>query len=75
MGEVLSAPTITGSRWLECHMVKTGKNWVPSQSSNHTIEFISPADTIQSDAPNSCNVCHADQTSEWALAFVKEWYE
>lgn len=69
------APTSAGSKCIECHMTKTGKNAVPFESRNHTFDFISPADTIDYGAPNSCNVCHSDETPEWALAFVKEWYE
>lgn len=68
------AATSTGSRCIECHMVKTGKNSVAGESRNHTFNFISPADTIKSGDPNSCNSCHADKTPQWALSFVKKWY-
>jgi predicted CXXCH cytochrome family protein len=69
------APLSTGSRCIECHMPKTGENAVAGEARNHTFDFISPAESIKHrGVPNSCNVCHADQTPEWALAEVKKWY-
>jgi predicted CXXCH cytochrome family protein len=69
------ALTSTGSRCIECHMPKTGKNAVAGESRNHTFDFISPADTIKYGDPNSCNGCHADKTPQWALSFVEKWYK
>ncbi|MFQ5732321.1 MAG: cytochrome c3 family protein [Planctomycetaceae bacterium] len=66
-------PLSTGSRCIECHMTKTGKNSVAGESRNHTFNFISPADTVKYGAPNSCNACHADKTPQWALSKVKKW--
>jgi predicted CXXCH cytochrome family protein len=68
------APLSAGSRCIECHMPKTGENSVKAEARNHTFAFISPADSIQYGLPNSCNTCHADKTSAWALAEVKKWY-
>ncbi len=68
------AATSTGSRCIECHMPKTGENSVKAEARNHTFDFISPAETIKSGAPNSCNTCHTDKTAEWALESVKKWY-
>jgi predicted CXXCH cytochrome family protein len=68
------AATSTGSRCIECHMPKTGENSVAAEARNHTFDFISPAATIKSGDPNSCNTCHTDKTAEWALAQVKKWY-
>ena len=68
------APLSTGSECMECHMAKTGSNSVKAEARNHTFNFISPAESIKSGAPNSCNTCHADKTPEWALDSVKKWY-
>jgi predicted CXXCH cytochrome family protein len=68
------APLSLGSRCIECHMTKTGQNSVRAEARNHTFEFISPAETIRSADPNSCNTCHADKTAPWALDYVKKWY-
>ena len=65
----------TGSRCIECHMPKTGKNAVDAEARNHTFDFISPAETIANDSPNSCNICHSDKSTEWALSLVEEWYQ
>jgi predicted CXXCH cytochrome family protein len=69
------ADTSTGSRCIECHMPKTGANAVAFEARNHTFKFISPADTLQYGVPNSCNICHADKSPDWALALVNEWYK
>ena len=74
--------TSTGSQCINCHMTKTGENSVGAEARDHTFNFISPAVSIGKGAetrdgktvPNSCNVCHADKTPEWALAKVKDWY-
>jgi predicted CXXCH cytochrome family protein len=68
------APLTTGSQCIECHMPKTGSNSVKAEARNHTFNFISPAETLKSGSPNSCNTCHADKMPEWALAEVKKWY-
>ena len=69
------ALTSVGSRCIECHMPKTGKNSVPGESRNHTFDFISPAATIKSGVPNSCNGCHGDKTAKWALSELGNWSE
>jgi predicted CXXCH cytochrome family protein len=66
-------PLSAGSRCIECHMPRTGKNAVPGESRNHTFNFISPADSIKYGVPNSCNSCHADKTPQWALAAMTKW--
>jgi predicted CXXCH cytochrome family protein len=68
------APLSTGSRCVECHMPKTGENSVAGEARNHTFDFISPAASLKSGVPNSCNLCHADKTPQWALAQVEKWY-
>lgn len=66
--------TSTGSRCIECHMPKTGENSVAAESRNHTFNFISPAVTLQNGNPNSCNLCHKDQTPQWSLGHVTKWF-
>ena len=45
------AATSTGSRCIECHMPKTGKNAVTLESRDHRFDFISPAETIADGCP------------------------
>jgi hypothetical protein len=36
-----------------------------------------PADSITyglENSPNACNECHADQTAQWALEQMAEWW-
>ena len=66
-------PVSVGSRCIECHMPKTGKNAVAGESRNHTFDFISPRDTVKYGAPNSCSGCHGDKTPAWAMSFLKKW--
>jgi predicted CXXCH cytochrome family protein len=68
------APISVGSRCIECHMPKTGENSVKAEARNHTFDFISPAETIKTGAPNSCNSCHTEKTPQWALDAAKKWY-
>ncbi len=62
-----------GSRCIECHMPKTGKNAVKWDARDHSFTFISPLATIRNGTPNGCNNCHKDKSPEWALKVVTEW--
>ena len=62
----------TGSQCISCHMPKTGENSVGAEARDHTFNFVSPAVSIGTKNPNSCNLCHADKTPEWALAQTSE---
>ncbi len=53
-------------------MPRTGENSVAAEARNHTFNFLSQADTIKNGDPNSCNICHADKTPQWALAEVRK---
>ena len=68
------AATSTGSQCINCHMAKTGENSIDAEARNHTFDFISPAQSIGTSTPNSCNLCHTDKSPEWALEAVKKWY-
>lgn len=70
-----------GSYCYDCHLpyriinLASGtNNW----ARNHTMSYIpQPADTIRYGAegsPNACNLCHTDQSAEWADQWVKEWW-
>jgi len=62
-----------GSRCIDCHMPKTGKNAVQWDARDHSFTFISPLSTIRHGTPNGCNNCHTDQSPEWALEAVTNW--
>lgn len=62
-----------GSRCIECHMPKTGKNAVKWDARDHSFSFISPESTIRFGTPNGCNNCHNDKDPEWAFKEVTKW--
>ncbi len=68
------AAASTGSQCINCHMPKTGENSVGAEARDHTFNFVSPAVSLGTKNPNSCNLCHADKTPEWALDQAKKWY-
>ncbi len=68
------AATSKGSICIECHMAKTGENSVAAEARNHTFNVVPPAETVKNGTTNSCNICHKEQTTEWALAKFAEWY-
>lgn len=65
--------TSTGSRCIECHMPKTGKNAIKWDARDHSFTFISPVSSIRFNTPNGCNNCHTDKTPEWALKEITNW--
>ena len=73
-------PNSTGSQCINCHMPKTGENSVGAESRDHTFNFIYPSlnsgssGTPAKTAPNSCNLCHTDKSTEWSMKYVQEWY-
>ncbi len=63
----------TGSRCVECHMPRTGKNAEKWDARDHSFSFVSPSDTIRHGVPNGCNNCHEDREPGWAQAEVEKW--
>lgn len=66
-------PESPGSRCIECHMPKTGKNAMHWDARDHSFTLISPKETIRLGVPNGCNNCHEDKSPEWALAEIVKW--
>ncbi len=61
-----------GSRCIDCHMPMT--TFARMRRSDHSFLPPTPAATIRFKSPNACNLCHDDQTAEWADKYVREWY-
>jgi len=59
---------------IKCHVPKTAKSAVKYDIHNHTFSAPDPQKTIdfggQDKMPNACNICHADETPEWALEAI-----
>jgi predicted CXXCH cytochrome family protein len=64
-----------GSECVGCHMPKIETTLGDVMVRSHTFRFISPALTDKLKIPNSCNTCHADKTTKWAMDELKKWSE
>jgi len=56
---------------VSCHMPMTV--FAQIQRSDHSFRPPAPAATIEFGSPNACNLCHKDQTPEWADVTVRSW--
>ena len=62
-----------GNRCVACHMperVYMERDW----RRDHGFTSPDPQLTLELGAPNACNGCHDDQSTEWAVAHVNTWY-
>ncbi len=62
-----------GSRCVSCHMPMT--EFARMRRSDHSLRPPAPSLTLAFDSPNACNLCHADETPEWADEHVRQWRE
>ncbi|NLX14274.1 MAG: tetratricopeptide repeat protein [Phycisphaerales bacterium] len=62
-----------GGRCISCHMPMT--EFARMSRSDHSMLPPTPAATIAYQSPNACNLCHADQTPQWADEHVRSWHE
>lgn len=60
-----------GAQCVSCHMPMT--EFARMRRSDHSMRPPAPAATLAFGSPNACNLCHADQTAEWADKWVREW--
>ncbi|MEL6186272.1 MAG: multiheme c-type cytochrome [Myxococcota bacterium] len=74
-------PESSGARCYGCHLPRTIEkitNGVPGTTRTHELSSIpKPENTVrygEDGAPNACNLCHEDQSPEWALEKVRAWY-
>jgi predicted CXXCH cytochrome family protein len=68
-------PDSAGSLCVSCHMPAIEQTLGDVKVHAHTFRFITPADTQATNIPNSCNLCHANKTPQWALDALKHWKE
>ena len=62
-----------GNQCIECHMPhRTYMARDPRR--DHGFTSPDPQLTIDHGVPNACNSCHAEETTEWALEHVNDWY-
>ncbi len=66
-------PSSTGSSCVECHMPRTIYS-IKAEIRDHSISVPAPENTGQFGIPNACNLCHRDETVQWAAAKLRVWY-
>ena len=66
-------PDSTGNRCVECHMPQT-TYMARDPRRDHGFTVPDPQLTKELGIPNSCNRCHADKTTDWAIGWVEKWY-
>ena len=57
---------------ISCHMPMT--EFARMRRSDHSMRPPMPAASIEFGSPNSCTICHEDETNEWANKQVTEWH-
>ena len=66
-------PESSGSECMNCHMPHTTYGLF-SAIRSHRIDSPSARVSLESGRPNACNLCHLDETMEWANQTLNEWY-
>jgi len=61
-----------GTRCIDCHMPMT--TFARMRRSDHSFLPPTPAATVRFKSPNACNLCHDDESAEWADQTVRAWY-
>ncbi len=63
----------TGGECVNCHMPQTPymqRHW----RHDHGFTIPDPLLTKEHGIPNACNRCHLDQTVDWSIKWVDQWY-
>jgi len=63
----------TGSECINCHMM--GQYYMGiDYRRDHSFRIPRPDLTLEIGSPNACNDCHSDQTADWVMKYITEWY-
>jgi tetratricopeptide (TPR) repeat protein len=62
-----------GDECIGCHMPVTVYMQRHARH-DHGFTIPDPLLTKQFDIPNACNRCHTNQTADWSLKYVEQWY-
>jgi tetratricopeptide (TPR) repeat protein len=63
----------TGAECVQCHMPERAY-MVIDYRADHSFRIPRPDLSIKLGAPNACNRCHTDRTSQWANEYITKWY-
>jgi predicted CXXCH cytochrome family protein len=67
------ALTNAGSACVDCHMPQT-TYMQRDPRRDHGFTSPDPQLTKELGIPNACNRCHADQTTDWSIGWMQQWY-
>ena len=62
-----------GSRCLNCHMPRINEG-LQDVVRTHTIFSPTKPEMIEANQPNACNLCHVEQSIQWTLGYLDQWY-
>lgn len=63
----------TGSQCMNCHMPKINEG-MGDLVRTHTIFSPTNAKMINANQPNACNMCHVEESIDWTLDYLGQWY-
>jgi len=58
---------------VDCHMPSRDFMVIDGRR-DHSFRLPRPDLTIATGSPNACNQCHVDESADWALTAVQDWY-
>ncbi len=62
-----------GLQCVACHM--PAKNYmIVDPRRDHSFRIPRPDLSVKIGTPNACNICHADQSAQWAADWVSKWF-
>jgi predicted CXXCH cytochrome family protein len=62
-----------GASCIGCHMPQRNYMVIDARA-DHSLRIPRPDLSLKIGTPNACNGCHRDQSAEWALSAVTDWY-
>lgn len=62
-----------GARCIQCHMPQQPYMGIDFRA-DHSMRVPRPRLTQELGTPNACNQCHAEETTEWAISYIDQWY-
>ncbi|WP_279243865.1 tetratricopeptide repeat protein [Candidatus Litorirhabdus singularis] len=66
------APESSGAQCANCHMPETTYMGVDPRR-DHSMRIPRPDLSVVIQTPNACNMCHQDQSADWALNSLRDW--
>jgi len=62
-----------GSRCMNCHMPRINEG-MQDMVRTHTIFNPTEPRMIEANHPNACNICHLEETIDWSIGHLRDWY-